>query len=176
MKRLVLTFAILSALQYPTAALVNATQTDVFSYCKLVRNRDLIPDLTPPLRGDPGGRLSAAFRRSPRFTRIGRESIAPPFTSPGYMSTWRCMNGSVVACYEGATGSGCVKRRSESQVLEIIRPFCASYPNTGVPMSIQRYSASQWSCAGSMPIRLRTYPLDARGYLRNAWHRLAPPP
>jgi hypothetical protein len=86
---------------------------------------------------------------------------------------WRCMDGRVLVCNGGASGSGCYKLNPSLKPNKDIRDTCADRPNLDfVAMATTVYSSSTWRCRGKTPVIIKTYPLDKRGFLKATWRPL----
>lgn len=122
---------------------------------------------------------AAAYCRAKINVDYVRDSDGSPASYVGPRPTlaqgnvWRCMEGKVYSCFLGASGLACAKADASRIPSLAIRQFCRRNPNTDfVPMMVIDVSSSTWKCEGVTPVIIETFPLDARGYQRDAWKRI----
>ena len=93
-------------------------------------------------------------------------------------ATWRCMAGRVYACAFGANLPCAEKADTSRSPTSAMGAFCRENPAAdAIPMVVTgRATVYAWRCADGAPAieRQITEP-DARGYLANVWHEIAPP-
>jgi hypothetical protein len=111
-----------------------ARNVDVFAYCKDVINLDNHGDTTINNESD---------------AIVAKAVNTKPFD-------WRCMDGEVLACETGASGSACQKMSTNKQPTTAISTFCLQQPNTQFVPNVRN-----WKLAGIMEVR-RTCPPDFR--------------
>ena len=83
--------------------------------------------------------------------------------------TSRCMNGRVLACYEGAN-LPCGKANTQ-RVSQGATAFCKSNPNEAVPaVAVGHDSIYAWRCRGTQAEPAQTvWHVDARGFVTEVW-------
>lgn len=139
--------------QRPTA------YSDPFAYCKAVANVDcsLEGGACDPRYNGPKPPPAVA-----KFLRKRTNEVA-----------WRCMNGKVMGCYLGASGSACQKREAAGTLPRGIKEFCAQNPNEQMLSRAQfgPDAPEKWRCANGRPIAkgLSGPRLDERGYHVDSW-------
>jgi hypothetical protein len=147
------------------------TYRDPFAYCAAVGTVDA-PDARydgPPLPPSIAEGLRRAF---------GAPVDAPleVFTRG---SSWRCMDGAVWACAVGAN-LPCQARADTSRApSQPVADFCRQNPSADVvPAYVTgRETVYAWRCVQGVPSIVRQVDApDARGFLSNVWHRIAPAP
>ena len=78
---------------------------------------------------------------------------------------WRCMNGRVLACFDGGASMHCAKVDVSTAPTSAMRNFCRTQPNQSMPMAVTGMTAYEWKCKGRSPQIGRRYQgIDARGY------------
>ncbi len=144
----------------PSAA--TGVYTNPFAYCKAVVDQD---------GGEGGVEDSRYVGTNPPAVVVNAMMNKFPNIRGPY--TWRCMDGDVYGCYMGASGRACAKRDTSQRQLSAIGQFCANNPNAIVPNSLN-YSSSEWRCNGTIPIVVKSWPVDKRGYLKDSWVMVSP--
>jgi hypothetical protein len=86
---------------------------------------------------------------------------------------WRCMDGKVLVCAGGASGSACYKLDPSLKPNKDIIDTCKDRPELDfVAMATTVYSSSTWRCKGGKPQIIKTDKLDKRGFLKATWRPL----
>ncbi|WP_413662415.1 hypothetical protein ACG1BZ_14330 [Microbulbifer sp. CNSA002] len=91
---------------------------------------------------------------------------------------WRCMDGSVYACFVGANLPCDEKADTGQEPSSAMLSYCKDNQSSGIIPAVVagRASMYQWRCRSGTPeiIRQISKP-DARGFLSNYWYRLGKP-
>ena len=94
----------------------------------------------------------------------------------GSPASWRCLNGRVLACYEGASGRACLKMRVSRVPHAGIREACRDNPNTSyVANAYLGDDPSEWRCRNGVPQLVSTPQVDARGFFPDSWREVPAP-
>lgn len=133
------------------------TQTNIFAYCRSVRDNEYQEgDL---YYGHLGAQVSKVIPQTQFNPTIG----------------WRCMDGALFVCELGASGRACTKKNPSKIPSVAITTFCRQRPNSNfAPMTVIGNSSSTWKCNGTIPIIDNTEPLDKRGYSIGSWTKVLP--
>ncbi len=135
------------------------TYTDVFAYCKAVRNSGYNEGNSAPGYSGPSE----------------PEPVVSALRDP--TAAWRCMGGSVYGCHPGASGFACVHADASLLPTAEMRQLCLDYPNDQIfPQSMIGGWASEWVCSANTPVITRLYSTDREGYLAASWYRIRPDP
>lgn len=146
------------------------TYDDPFAYCAAVGTVDA-PDARytgAPLPPSIAEGLRRAFRAP-------ADAPLEVFTRG---SSWRCMDGAVWACAVGANLACQAKADTSRTPSPAVAAFCRGEPSAGVvPAYVTgRETVYAWRCGEGAPaIARQVATADARGFLSNVWHRIAPP-
>lgn len=104
----------------------------------------------------------------------GEEADPPPEVRAAEATFWRCMDGKVLVCFGGASGSAC--RRTETmdaRRARAFKEFCAANPSSNfIPSSLTVGLATDWRCEGTSPMPMGSTPVDRLGYLIGNWRPL----
>lgn len=160
MKRLALVLTALaigsltSALAHAQARKSVVTYATPFAYCAAVGTID---------------RPGPSYRGPASPTAVVRAAGGSP-------ASWRCLNGRVLACYEGASGRACQKMRVSRIPHSGIREACRDNPNTSyVANAYLGDDPSEWRCRNGVPQLVSTPQLDARGFFPASWRDVPAP-
>lgn len=140
-----------------------------FAYCESVGSIDA-PDGRYSGPKVPNG-IVAGLRRA-----LGTPSDAPDdWIRQG--TTWRCMDGQVYACFVGANLPCDEKADVSRSPSAAMTDYCKSNPGSdAIPAAVTgRATVFSWRCRDASPeIVKQVDQADARGFLSNVWHRIAP--
>jgi len=92
-------------------------------------------------------------------------------------SFWRCMDGSVYACFVGANLPCEVKADIDGTPTQEERDYCQQNPNSDfIPAVVTgRETVYEWRCAEGVPtIVKQIVQTDARGFQSDIWYKLVP--
>lgn len=106
-------------------------------------------------------------------------SAATPRSVVANGTTWRCMNGKVVACFAGANLPCREKADVSTAPAPATKDYCAANPDAAfVPATVAgRATIYEWRCDAGTPLRADTvYTPDDAGYISEIWYTLSPPP
>jgi hypothetical protein len=96
-------------------------------------------------------------------------SLAADVAAAG-ADNWRCMDGKVLVCAGGASGSACQRADPSLKPSANIRDFCKTMPNADVVGTAYSLpSSSLWKCKGKTPVIIHTAALDKRHFLKHTW-------
>ncbi|MSQ30471.1 MAG: hypothetical protein EXR64_00360 [Dehalococcoidia bacterium] len=111
--------------------------------------------------------LAIAERRPQRFADPAARRVAIP---------WRCMDGAVWACDQGAN-LPCGAANQNREPTAAMNTYCAEHPDWGIPLYVSGHSTIfAWSCYGGRAVIDRQqFQVDARGFVANFWYRLERP-
>ena len=143
--------------------------TDPFAYCAAVMTAD---EPAAPYAGPAiPPKIVTGIRRA-----VGLAATAPEdWIARG--ARWRCMDGSVVACFVGANLPCDEKADLRRTSTSAMRAFCEANPNAdAIPISTTgRATVFQWRCRNDAPaiVRQIAHP-DASGYIAEIWHKIEP--
>lgn len=152
-------FAVMLLMAMAAPALGQKTYSDPVPYCKAVGRID-----------KPDARYAGP--KLPEW--MAKKLNLQP--DQGKMMEWRCANGAVLACLYGANIPCDSKANTSTTPTSAISDYCQQNPNsTFVPAYITGHDTSvSWSCQGRRPVAANSQPLDAQGYVKAFWHRVAP--
>jgi hypothetical protein len=96
--------------------------------------------------------------------------------SEGKLMEWRCARGAVLACLYGANIPCDAKADRSRTPTPAIAAFCRGHPDaTFVPMVVTGHeTVVSWACKDGQPLPAKTGAVDAEGYARAYWRRVAP--
>lgn len=110
------------------------------------------------------------------------EPVARAVLYPGLPSSqahWRCMNGQVYGCIDGASVSCDMRVSSSTSANQGMIEFCRDNPDSDfIPLAfVGHYNAHAWRCDRGVPAIFGDPILhpDARGFAAEMWRRIAPP-
>ena len=94
----------------------------------------------------------------------------------GKLMEWRCARGAVLACLYGANIPCDAKADTSRTPTPAIAAFCSDNPNaTFVPMVVTGHqTVVSWACKGGQPVATKVGAVDAEGYAKAYWRRVAP--
>ncbi len=103
----------------------------------------------------------------------GEESFAPPEVQAAGATNWRCMDGKVMICYGGASGSACARtERVDVRRRRAFGEFCSHNPGSDyIPSALTSGLSSSWRCNGLRPTLISKVPVDRLGYMKASWRR-----
>ncbi|MDB5734105.1 MAG: hypothetical protein JWP16_2656 [Alphaproteobacteria bacterium] len=83
---------------------------------------------------------------------------------------WRCMAGKVLVCSDSADGDWCAKKDASREPSRLLREACREDPNKDALNFAQgHYSAFDWRCRSGVPVIVKSYALDGRGFFKAPW-------
>ena len=130
------------------------TYLDPFSYCTAARTID-VPDARYTGPQTPGSILPAG-----------------PWPFAAGSATWRCMDGSVYACYTGANIPCGAKADTSTTPNEGMANWCKDNPNAATIPDVAAGKATiyAWSCKDGVPVPgQQVRHVDAQGYIAEYW-------
>lgn len=155
----------------PAAGQATTKYTDPFAYCRSVIAVD-----APDARYT-GEKIPVTIVK--RLQQAMALSDDMPLDLIAQGSSWRCMDGQVYACNSGANipcqGKADVSRTPNAGSTN----WCREHPNAGdIPAAATgRETVFAWRCRGATPeVVKQTLTPDARGFVKEFWHALEPPP
>lgn len=109
----------------------------------------------------------------PNFVPVdmeGSDDAIPADAPVDRPASWRCADGKVMLCYQGASGDACVRTRpvDAARQAEFIK-FCRTNPGADLPHSLTMGLHSNWRCNGRTAEKTGSWPLDSRGFVDGAW-------
>ncbi|MFN8640080.1 MAG: hypothetical protein U0360_11700 [Dehalococcoidia bacterium] len=147
----------------------NASTTDPFAYCARVGTIDA-PDSR--YMGEPVPRSIAEGIR--RATGASANAPLDVFVRG---TSWRCMEGRVYACTVGANLPCGEKANTSRAPSAAMTEYCAANAEAdSIPAFVTgRATVFAWHCVSGTPaIARQVVEADARGFIANVWHELAP--
>jgi hypothetical protein len=89
---------------------------------------------------------------------------------------WRCARGAVLTCLYGANIPCDAKADTSRTPTPAIAAFCRENPNaTFVPMVVTGHeTVVSWACKDGQPLPTKVGAVDAEGYAKAYWRRVAP--
>jgi hypothetical protein len=144
-----------------------ATYTDPFAYCATVGTVD-----APDARYT-GEKMPEAVAKGLQVALNAPDTPIDVLTNG---SVWRCMDGSVYACFVGANLPCEAKADTERTPTQAEKDFCAENPNSDfIPMVVTgRETVYEWRCSNGVPEIVRQFDEpDARGFLSSIWYEIA---
>jgi hypothetical protein len=144
---------------WSVSPVVAESYTDPVAYCRAVRTIDR-----------PDARYSGP--KLPAWM-AAKLHLDP---SQGKLMEWRCAQGAVLACLYGANIPCDAKADTSRRPTPAITGFCRDNPNaTFVPMVVTGHeSVVSWACKDGEALATRVGAVDAEGYARAYWRRVAP--
>ena len=147
------------------------TYDDPFAYCAVVGTLDT-PDARYTGAAVPDTVISGYLQAA------GLSGSTEPLDVLRQSTTWRCMDGSVMACNYGANLPCDAKANTDSTPSQAMNDYCAQNPGADfIPMSVSGHETIyNWSCDGenAQAGEAFTQP-DAAGFLENIWYALTAP-
>jgi hypothetical protein len=170
-KTLLLALALLvvtSALVSCGSAAVAETYTDPFAYCAEMGTIDA-PDASYT---GPAVPESVA-----RGLQTALNAPDTPLDMLQNGSTWRCMDGKVMACFVGANLPCEAKANIDKTPTQEEIDFCTANPDSDfIPAVVTgRETVYEWRCTNGAPeiVRQVSQP-DAQGFLSEIWYEVSP--
>lgn len=89
---------------------------------------------------------------------------------------WRCADGAVLACQYGANIPCDAKANTSRTPTPAIAQFCRDNPDADfVPMVVTGHeTVVSWACRSRQPVVTQVGEVDAQGYAKMFWQRVAP--
>ena len=144
---------------WSVSPVVGASYTDPVSYCRAVHTIDR-----------PDARYSGP--------KLPAWMAATLHLDPGQgrLMAWRCARGAVLACLYGANIPCDAKADTSRTPTPAISGFCRENPNaTFVPMVVTGHeTVVSWACKNGQPLPAKVGAVDAEGYAKAYWRRVAP--
>jgi hypothetical protein len=152
----------------PAATATPATYTDPFAYCAAVGTADT-----------PGANYVGP--QVPESVARGlQQALNAPETPLDVLengSFWRCMDGSVYACFVGANLPCEARANTDRTPTQEEIDYCQQNPNSDfIPAVVTgRETVYEWRCLDGAPdiVKQHTQP-DAQGFLSDIWYKLGP--
>jgi hypothetical protein len=152
----------------PTANVAPTTYTDPFAYCAAVGTADT-----------PGSDYVGP--KVPESVAQGlQEALNVPDTPIDVLengSTWRCMDGSVYACFVGANLPCEAKANTDRTPTQAEIDYCQQNPDSDfIPAAVTgRETVYEWRCLNGTPdiVEQLTQP-DGQGFLSDIWYEISP--
>jgi hypothetical protein len=152
----------------PVATATLATYTDPFAYCTAVGTVD-----------SPGADYVGP--QVPESVAQGlQQALNAPDTPIDVLqngSFWRCMDGSVYACFVGANLPCEAKANTDRTPTQEEIDYCQQNPNSSfIPAVVTgRETVYEWRCLDGAPdiVKQSSQP-DAQGFLSDIWYRISP--
>ncbi|MEM9684139.1 MAG: hypothetical protein AAF942_12795 [Pseudomonadota bacterium] len=130
----------------------------------------------------PAAPYSGAAIPTTLFPGIRRAAGLSPSVPDGVVaagSRWRCMGGSVYACFVGAN-LPCDEKADLSRTPSgSVAQYCTANPTAAVvPMAAAgRATVFEWRCRKGVPVIVRQFAkADARGFIAGIWHPVSSAP
>lgn len=138
---------------------------DPFAYCSAIRTTD-VPDA-----GILGPKVTdaLALAMSKRLPDVPLDMLKK--------SSFRCVNGAVLACFVGANIPCSSKASTDRTPRPEMAEFCKAQPNANViPAAVTgRETVYEWRCTNGQPATVRqVLQVDSRGYAIDFWQVLTP--
>jgi hypothetical protein len=153
----------------PTAAAAPTSYTDPFTYCAAVGTVDT-----------PGSDYVGP--KVPDSVAQGlRTALNAPDTPINVLqngSSWRCMDGSVYACFVGANLPCDAKANTDQTPTQAEIDYCQQNPSSDfIPAAVTGHeTVYEWRCLDGAPdIVQQVVQPDAQGFLSNIWYKISPP-
>lgn len=149
----------------PPAPVGPATFTDPFAYCAAVGTVDW-----------PGGDAGWVGPELPQAVSDGLERLlgSPPY--PPYATSWRCVDGKVLACRTlDMHFVACSRRSTSREPTPEMVGFCQENPDSDIPFAVPgpRRSIYSWVCrAGAPAVVGQATSVDSRGFVPTEWHEI----
>jgi dipeptidyl aminopeptidase/acylaminoacyl peptidase len=152
----------------PATTATPATYTDPFAYCAAVGTVDT-----------PGSNYVGP--KVPESVAQGlQQALNAPDTPIDVLqngSFWRCMDGSVYACFVGANLPCEAKANTDRTPTQEEIDYCQQNPNSDfIPAVVTgRETVYEWRCLDSAPaiVKQPSQP-DAQGFLSDIWYKISP--
>jgi len=94
----------------------------------------------------------------------------------GRLMEWRCAKGAVLGCRYGANIPCDAKAVTSRRPTRAIARYCRKNPGAAfVPMVVTGHeTVVSWACRKERPVATRVGAVDAQGYAKAFWRRVAP--
>lgn len=151
----------------PTVTL-QATFSDPFAYCAAVGTID-----TPDARY-AGSKVPDSIARGLQ-TALNVPDTPLEVLANG--SSWRCMNGTVYACFVGANLPCDAKANTDRTPTQAEVDFCRQNPTAdAIPAYVTgRDTVYEWRCTSGVPtIVQQVFQVDERGFIADVWYPISP--
>jgi hypothetical protein len=152
----------------PAASATPATYTDPFAYCAAVGTVD------SPSSDYTGPKVPASVAEG---LRTALNAPDTPLDVLENESFWRCMDGSVYACFVGANLPCETKADTSRTPTQAEIDYCKQNPSSDfIPAVVTgRATVYEWRCTNGEPeiVKQITQP-DAQGFLSNIWYKISP--
>ena len=152
------------------ATVTPATFTDPFAYCAAVTTTDA-PDARYIGPQTPDAIVNGL-----------RTALNAPVDVPADVyvkgTFWRCMDGSVYACFVGANLPCYSKANTDKTPTQAEQDYCQQNPNSDfIPAVVTGHETIyDWQCQNGAAVAGRPVaPGEARGFMSNIWYKLTPP-
>jgi dipeptidyl aminopeptidase/acylaminoacyl peptidase len=157
-----------AATSAPAATATPTTYTDPFAYCAAVGTVDT-----------PGSNYVGP--QVPESVARGlQQALNAPDTPIDVLengSFWRCMDGSVYACFVGANLPCEAKANTDRTPTQEETDYCQQNPNSDfIPAVVTgRETVYEWRCLGGTPdiVKQLSQP-DVQGFLSDIWYKISP--
>jgi hypothetical protein len=152
----------------PTAQATPVTYTDPFTYCAAVGTIDT-----------PGSDYVGPGVPESVAQGLQKALNAPdtPIDVLENGSSWRCMDGSVYACFVGANLPCEAKANTDQTPTQAEIDYCQQNPDSDfIPAAVTGHeTVYSWRCLGGAPeIVEQVVQPDAQGFLSNIWYEISP--
>jgi hypothetical protein len=144
-----------------------ATYTDPFAYCKAVGTIDT-----------PGADYTGP--KVPESVAKGlQQAMNAPDTPLNVLesgSFWRCVDGSVYACFVGANLPCEEKANTDRTPTQEEKDYCQQNPTSDfIPAAVTGHNTVyEWRCTNGAPeIVKQVFQVDAQGYIADFWYKIS---
>jgi hypothetical protein len=149
-----------------TAASQGQTYGDPFAYCTAVGTVD-----------EPGTDYtgSAVPESVAQGLRTALNSPDTPLDVLEQGTSWRCMDGSVYACFVGANLPCDAKAQTDKTPTQAELDYCNQNPDAGyIPAAVTGHeTVYEWRCNDGAPeIVQEVFSQDAQGYIAEIWYKI----
>jgi putative hemolysin len=152
----------------PTAAGEESSYEDPFAYCAAVGTIDTPgPDYTGP-------QVPESVAKGLQTAMNAPDTPLSVLESGSY---WRCMDGSVYACFVGANLPCEAKANTDRAPTQEEIDYCLQNPASDfIPAAVTgRETVYEWSCVDGAPqIVKQVFQPDAQGFLSEIWYKINP--
>jgi hypothetical protein len=152
----------------PAATSTPATYTDPFAYCAAVGNADT------PGASYTGPKVPESVAKGLQTALNAPDTPLDVLENGSY---WRCMDGSVYACFVGANLPCEAKANTDKTPTQAEVEYCQQNPSSDfIPAVVTgRETVYEWSCVNGAPniVKQLTQP-DAQGFLSDIWYEISP--
>ena len=162
------TMAACGATATPAMTPAAASYSDPFAYCAAVGTIDV-----------PGADYTGP--QAPESVARGLQTaLNAPDTPLSVLEngmSWRCMGGSVYACFVGANLPCDAKANTDQTPTQAETDYCIQNPNVDfIPAVVTgRETVYEWRCTDGTPeIVQQVFHPDAQGYISEIWYQISP--